>query len=227
MIEALVFDLDDTLYSERDFAMSGYRAVAQYLADSGDCDFQTALSCMAKTFVAEGRQRVFPALLEQLSNTSKTLPDLVEIYRQHNPAICLFPGYTKLLAGLARQYRLGVITDGLPAVQARKVRALGLDCVMDKIIYTWAHGADKEKPHPFSFNLMLEYLETDPGSVLFVGDNAEKDCRGAHRAGMKCAHIRRPWTSRPHTRAITREAPEFAIETLLQLPQILQCLNGD
>jgi putative hydrolase of the HAD superfamily len=225
MIEALVFDLDDTLYPEQDFVMSGYRAVAQFLADSHGCDFHSAFACMAETYSVEGRQRVFPTLLEQFPNSSMTLSGLVDVYRQHNPAICLFPGYPGLLEKLAHQYRLGVITDGLPEVQARKVQALQLEGVMDKIIYTWAYGADKEKPHPFSFSLMLEYLQADPEATLFVGDNPDKDCKGAHGVGMKCAQVQNPKVNGACPGTTTREAPEFIIDTLLQLPQILRQLN--
>ena len=225
MIEALVFDLDDTLYPEKEFAMSGYHAVAQSLADSNICDFESAYSCMAEAFVAGGKQRVFPALLEKLPDLPMTLADLVNIYRQHSPKIRLFPGYPELLQSLAREYRLGVITDGLPAVQARKVQALGLESVVDKIIYTWEYGADKQKPHPLPFSLMLEYLQANPESTLYVGDNPEKDCLGAHGAGMKCAQIQYPSANRVGSGAVTQEQPEFVIDTLFQLPQILRRLN--
>jgi putative hydrolase of the HAD superfamily len=225
MIEVLVFDLDDTLYLERDFVMSGYQAVAKYLADSNICDFQSAFSCMAGAFSSQGRQMVFATLMEDFPNTSEMVADLIEVYRRHTPAICLFPGYMELLQEFAQRYRLGIITDGLPAVQERKVRALGLDGIMNNIIYTWAYGADREKPHPFSFSLMLESLRTEPDSALFVGDNPDKDCKGAHQAGMKCVQVQHPMVNRIRPDLTTQETPEFVVETLLQLPQILRHMN--
>lgn len=225
MIEVLIFDLDDTLYLEKDFVMSGYQAVGKYLADSNVCDRQSAFSCMAETFSTQGRQMVFPTLMEKFPNISATLADLIEVYRQHRPAICLFPGYQGLLQEFVHQYRLGVITDGLPAVQARKVRALGLEDVMEKIIYTWEYGTDKQKPHPFAFSLMLESLRAKPGSALFVGDNPDKDCKGAHQAGMICVQVQHPMVSGVGPGATMHEKPEFIIDTLLQLPQILRHMN--
>jgi putative hydrolase of the HAD superfamily len=225
MIEVLVFDLDDTLYLERDFVMSGYQAVANYLADSNICNFESAFSCMAGAFSAQGRQMVFTTLTERFPNTSEMLADLIEVYRQHIPAICLFPGYMELLQEFTRQYRLGIITDGLPAVQERKVRALGLNGIMNKIIYTWEYGADKEKPHPISFSMMLESLRAEPDSAIFIGDNPDKDCKGAHRAGMKCVQVQHPMVNRIRPGSTTQEKPEFVVETLLQLPQILQHMN--
>jgi putative hydrolase of the HAD superfamily len=225
MIEVLVFDLDDTLYLERDFVMSGYQAVAKYLADSNICEFQSAFSCMAHAFATQGRQTVFTALAERFPKTSTMLADLIEVYRQHSPAIGLFPGYLQLLQEFTRRYRLGIITDGLPAVQKRKVQALGLDGIMDKIIYTWTYGADKEKPHPYSFSLMLESLQAKPDSALFIGDNPDKDCKGAHQAGMKCIQVQHPMVNGIRPGSTTDEEPEFVVETLLQVPPILQHMN--
>jgi putative hydrolase of the HAD superfamily len=222
MIQALVFDLDDTLYPERDFVTSGYRAVARRVASRCGCDFECAFSTMTGALDALGRHRVFPALLARFPEITISLAEVIEVYRQHIPKIHVFPGYAGLLQDLARCYRLGIITDGLPAVQRRKVRALGLESVMQKIIYTWDHGSESEKPHPLPFCVMLDSLGADPESALFVGDNPEKDCRGAHRAGMRFAQIRHRVPGDNPRNALTRETPEFVIDTLFQLPQILR-----
>jgi putative hydrolase of the HAD superfamily len=225
MIRALVFDLDDTLYPEKDFVTSGYRAVAQHVAKSYGCSFDRAFATMMTALNTLGRQRVFPALLVQFSDASIPLAELVAVYRQHSPKIRLFPGYRGLLREFARHYRLGVITDGLPAVQEQKVRALGLENVMEKIIYTWEFGSAREKPHPLPFSIMLESLDADPESALFIGDNPDKDCKGAHGAGMKCAQVQHPLSRGSRAGTVGRETPEFIIDTLFQLPQILQQMS--
>jgi putative hydrolase of the HAD superfamily len=222
MIQALIFDLDDTLYPERDFLASGYRAVARYIADSYDYSFDQILSTMMTVLDAWGRQRVFPALLVRFPKVSIPLTELVEVYRLHNPAIDLFPGYLALLRDLAARYRLGVITDGLPAVQERKVRALGLESILEKIIYSWEYGSERGKPHPLSFSLMLESLHADPQSALFIGDNPEKDGRGAHGVGMKYAQIQHPPLQAASPGVDGPVTSEFTIHSLFQLPQILQ-----
>jgi putative hydrolase of the HAD superfamily len=221
MMQALVFDLDDTLYLESDFVTSGYRAVAQFIEENYGCDYKQVFTTMMTIFVEHGRRAVFPTLLDRFLNSSVSLADLIDVYRRHSPKIRLFPGYFELLQRLAPQYRLGIITDGLPEVQERKVKILKLDKVVNKIIYTWKYGPEREKPHPFSFQLMLRHLDTDPVSTLFIGDNFEKDCRGAHRAGMKCAQLHSSVHSR-QTSSGNEEIPDFFISSLYQLPQILQ-----
>src|SRR5918996_433557 len=59
MLRAVVFDLDDTLYSERDYAISGFRAVASWAAGH----FGTAAGLTHAEFVAifdgDGRYDTF------------------------------------------------------------------------------------------------------------------------------------------------------------------------
>jgi putative hydrolase of the HAD superfamily len=129
----------------------------------------------------------------------------------------LFPGYRPLLEELGKNYRLGMITDGLPAVQRGKVRALGIEGLFEKIVYSWDYGQERQKPHLYPFELMLETLRVLPQSTLFVGDNPEKDGAGARGAGMYYVRV-----ARSAERQVVPALPnEIAIENLLQLPQIL------
>jgi putative hydrolase of the HAD superfamily len=230
MIQALIFDLDDTLYPERDFVISGYRAVARHIADSHAFSFDEIFSAMTVTLETLGRRKVFSALLVRFPGISIPLTQLIEVYREHSPSINLFPGYLELLKDLAARCRLGIITDGLPDIQARKVRALGIGSIMDKIIYSWEYGSERGKPHPLSFSLMLESLQTDPRSALFIGDNPEKDGRGAHGVGMRYAQIQHPpraasTATAAAVAAEAQETPEFTINSIFQVPQILRHLD--
>jgi len=222
MIKALIFDLDDTLYREKDFLESGYRAVARHMSVSFGCNYERLYSTMIETLNTQGRQNVMTVVKEEISIHSITMDALVSIYRSHIPEIQLCSGYSDLLHRLSQNYRLGIITDGMPEVQERKVRALGLDNLIDTIIYTWEYGEEKQKPHPHSFSIMLESLRTNAQCALYIGDNPLKDCNGAHRAGMKFAQIR---SSTPYQDNIGEEKPEFVIDSLFQLPPILLELN--
>ena len=217
MIQAILFDLDDTLYPENEFALSGYRAVARAVEAIGECGFETAFDCMRTAFYEAGREAVFPCLLARFSGLDMTLEDIVRVYREHVPEIRLFPGYRRLLEELGKNYRLGMITDGLPAVQRGKVRALGIEGLFDKIVYSWDYGQEQQKPHLYPFELMLEALRVLPQSTLFVGDNPEKDGAGARGAGMYYVRVVLS-AGRQTTPALPSE---IIIENLLQLPQIL------
>ncbi len=221
MIQALIFDLDDTLYPEVEFISGGYRQVARYVSERYGGEREEIYCAMMSTFANYGRGSVLPMVVKTYLDRSVPLAELVEIYRGHLPSIRLYPGYECLLQKLSRDYRLGIITDGNPDVQRGKVRALGLEYLMDKIIYTWDYGPANGKPHGLSFSLMLDYLRADPADAVYVGDNPDKDCRGAHGVGMKFARIR---TSRPDERDAegTTPEPDFVIDSLYQLTHMIR-----
>jgi putative hydrolase of the HAD superfamily len=223
MIRALIFDLDDTLYPEWEFVVSGYRSVAQHLGRSYDCPFDAVMQTMELTFQTHGRREVFPAVIRQFLDPSFQMADLVKIYRQHKPEIRLFPGYGALMDDFRRSYRTGIITDGVSEVQRNKVAALNLERQMDYILYTWDYGL--EKPHPAPFSLMMEKLGVDSTEALFVGDNPEKDCRGAHAVGMKFAQVV-PANREQVNSCLTGDCrAEFIIESLFQLPGVLMSME--
>jgi putative hydrolase of the HAD superfamily len=224
MVEAIVFDLDDTLYPERSFVESGYRAVARHIAAIYGGDFDSLFSTMITAWRSGGKKLVFPSLLKQFPEIPASMLELIYVYRRHTPQISMFPGYRELLQEWSSHYRTGIITDGIPEVQERKVMALGLAGIMNAIIYTRKYGLDKQKPHPLPFRLMLDYLQADPESSLFVGDDPEKDWRGAKAAGMKYVHVQNSFADAEDI-STPKNLPEPVIQSLHQLPNILQELN--
>jgi putative hydrolase of the HAD superfamily len=222
MIRALIFDLDDTLYCEHDFVASGYRAVAEYVGAQCGRPSDKILGVMMEIFAQEGRRAVMPAVLERFSGSTARVDELVDVYRRHEPAIRLFAGYEDLLREWRRTYRLGVITDGIPEVQERKCRALGLIGAVDRILCTWHYGCEREKPHPHSFQLVLADLKVRPSEALFIGDSIEKDCRGARGVGMRSVLVHR----RPVAGAAeAAEQTDFVVESLFQMPMVLKQLE--
>ncbi len=224
MLEALMFDLDDTLYAERDFVSSGYWEIAKHLEQrygSGAPEPRRLHREMMETLQLQGREHVLPMVLGRLEQDC-AIAELVQVYRRHQPEINLYPGCSELLGALRVRYRLGIVTDGQPDVQQRKVEALGLQEMVDQIVYSWSHGIEREKPHPYPFLLMAQLLCAEPSNSLFVGDHPIKDCYGAHRVGMKSVRIR-------GCRYVATEedkTADFEIKSLNELPLILEELEN-
>jgi putative hydrolase of the HAD superfamily len=222
MIQAIIFDLDDTLYPEKDFVQSGYRSVALHIAGCGDWRYDEVFESMMLSFNSFGRESVYPNLLHRFPGVGLSLDEFLEIYRTHNPAIHLFPGYRELLLDLAGKFQLGLITDGIPEVQKKKVEALGLDVIIKNIVYSWAYGPERQKPHFHPFSVMLNLLQLPPRNMLFVGDNPEKDGKGAKNAGMLYRQIRHSQKILSASGFEAGETPEPIFESLFDLRHALE-----
>ena len=185
----LVFDLDDTLYLERDFVLSGYRHLETWVAEN----HQTAgfgERCRAH-FEAGERRHVFDRACDDLGlvNSPELIATLVMEYRSHQPSIALCPDaghYLRRHEGLT-----GLITDGPPATQSAKITALGLESLIDHVLLTGEWGPGFAKPHPRAFET-IEALSLAGPLPIYVADNPAKDFVTPKARGWRTVQVVRP-----------------------------------
>jgi putative hydrolase of the HAD superfamily len=190
---AVLFDLDDTLYREHDYVRSGFAAVAKRLASEPSAPPADELyASLEREWLSNGRGRVFDAVTERFG-LRVPVAELVEVYRDHEPELSLYPDAERALARLEASTRqFGVLTDGAAGVQRRKLRALGLDTRVPCIVVTDDYGVDASKPSLVPYRIALEQLELPAPEVVYVGDNPHKDFIGARALGMATVRVRRP-----------------------------------
>lgn len=191
-IKAVIFDLDDTLYSERQFAFSGFDAVADLLRRQAACPFDPAQR-MRELFETPDRTRVFDCLLREMgvSASPEQVAAMVACYRHHEPRIRLYPDAERSLTRWRQRFKLGVISDGYQEVQQRKVAALGLPDKLDAIILTDAWGREFWKPHPRAFETMQQTLGSEPAACIYLADNPAKDFVAPRRLGWQTVQVAR------------------------------------
>ena len=188
---ALVFDLDDTLYPEKDFVRSGFHAVDDWLHSRNVCEgfFQVAW----RIFEAGTREDVFNLTLRRLAvEASDLIPLMVAAYRAHEPNIQVFADVDSALSRLRSEYRLGILTDGHLETQRNKIRALGLTERVEAILYSDELGRDCWKPSPAPFSAIMKRLDVRGDQCVYIADNPSKDFSGARQLGWQTVHIRRP-----------------------------------
>lgn len=82
-----------------------------------------------------------------------------------------------------RNIRTGIGTDMTAYMQYRKLEKLNLLPLIQFMVTSEEAGA--EKPDRKFFELCIQKAQCAPEECLFVGDNPEKDIKGAQKAGMK------------------------------------------
>lgn len=174
-IKGVIFDLDDTLYSEKEYVKSGYKAVSDYLGSDYD-DRLWSLFVNGKPAIDE--------LLKELGRESEK-EEVLKVYRDHKPNIHLYPDVSEMIENLkAKGIKVGIITDGRPEGQRNKIAALDLK-VDDVIITDDLGGIQFRKPCDIAFRIMLIWWSLNPEDVVYVGDNPFKDFQAPQQLGMR------------------------------------------
>ena len=191
MNRAIIFDLDETLYRERRFALSGYDAVSAYADSRLGLPRADVFRALWRAHRHGQRQRALQALCDEYQLSHFMVREFVAIIRAHAPRLRLFRVACATLADLRSSWRVGVLTNGLPGVQARKVAALGLADHVHDIVYAEEHGDGRGKPDLVPFLIAAHRLEVDPRRCIFVGDDPLRDIAGSRHAGMQAVRLDR------------------------------------
>jgi putative hydrolase of the HAD superfamily len=190
----VVFDLDDTLYQERDFAFSGYRRLEGFVA--ARYGIQGFGDACRRLFEAGERRHIFDRACAGLGLAAgpELIAALVAEYRFHPPRISLCPDAARYLSRAAARpggLPMGLITDGPETMQRNKIAALGIEALIRHIRPTGAWGAGYGKPHPRAFEEMEG--KAPPGARLaYVADNPAKDFITPKARGWATVQILRP-----------------------------------
>ena len=161
-----VFDLDDTLISERDFCRRGFLILEQALTDAG--------------IPAEGLAAEMTALLEK---REPYMPAFEKIIAEEEVDKAL---NNRLLDLYALGTVMALVTDGRPATQRAKLRSAGLERYFaPHLIYiSGERGIDKSSTESFA-DIVRHYPEAR--KFLYVGDNPAKDILSPALLGWETA----------------------------------------
>lgn len=174
-MKGVIFDLDDTLYSEKEYVKSGYKAVSDYLGGGYEGRLWSFF---------EAGKPVIDELLGEIGRENEK-EKVLQIYRSHKPDIHLYDGAAEIIEILkTKGIKVGIITDGRLEGQRNKIEALGID-VDDIIITDELGGVQFRKPCDIAFRIMTTKWKLNPADVVYVGDNPAKDFQAPQQLGMK------------------------------------------
>jgi putative hydrolase of the HAD superfamily len=221
----IIFDLDDTLYEELSFVRSGFRAVADYLHPFINLSTKQIVDALNAELKVQ-REEVFDRfLLKQGIKNQKMIKCCVSVYRGHEPSLNLFPEARACLARL-HDYPLYIVTDGNQLVQRKKFLALGLDLLVRRCFFTYAHGLHRRKPSPYCFEKICQIEQVSPSSVVYIADNPHKDFVGIKPLGFQTIRVltgpyRKDQVSESYDAHLTIPNLQALNETILQQLRIL------
>jgi putative hydrolase of the HAD superfamily len=226
MINAVIFDLDNTLV---DFMLMKKQAIDAAVNAMRDAGFKLTATEIHKRIddIYNERgiefQNVFDELLyREFSKIDyKILSAGVIAYRRaREAALVPYPHVTMTLIELSKMHvKLGVVSDA-PAKEAwLRLCYLNFHHLFDAVVtYDDTH---KRKPNPEPFRKILQQLHIKPEESLMVGDWEERDVVGAAKMGMKTVFARYG-----NTFGTVTSNADYDINDIVQLVDIVKKENA-
>ncbi|MBA3379993.1 MAG: HAD family hydrolase [Chloroflexia bacterium] len=221
----LVFDLDDTLYPEREYALSGFSAVDRWLqSEHGVVGFENKA---VSIFHAGPHGRIFDVALSELgvAEDSALISQMVDIFRGHVPSITLHPDARWALDHFGSRMDLGLLTDGFLQAQRQKVAALKIAHLFSTMVYSDEMGREHWKPSETPYRTLMRQSGHSDSNHVYVSDNPAKDFIGARRLGWFTIRIRRPQGVYADLEAKDGYDADAEISTLRALEAVIPAAN--
>jgi HAD superfamily hydrolase (TIGR01509 family) len=246
-IEAVIFDLDDTLIDWADAAMTWQEfarprtdKVHHYLIDRGHIlpqpDAFYGIVDMAmfetweeakKTYQIQSISQMLLGVFERLGLDISQI-DMNEVLRVYNwgplPGVKPFPDTKSVLLEIRqRGYKVGLLTNSFLPMWMRDVELDAYELMEFLDARVTAADVGCVKPHPDIYHRMLEMLQTEPDRAVFVGDRPKYDIAGANGVGLISVLM-----DPPHlTRDLEGIQPDYTISCLTELLPILEKLEAE
>lgn len=214
-MDAVIFDLDDTLFDHLHCARTGLVKLSERHAQMQQIEFgeledrySVALESIhlrllrGEVTQAEARthrmQQLFGSFGIKL-NDRQAMAEYRQFRRDYDAASQVVPGSRELLSRLAKnRVRLAIITNNLVSEQTAKLKELEIDHYFEVVSISEAVGV--AKPDPRIFEVTLEELALSASDVVMLGDSLTSDIAGAVGVGIPCVWLNRRPDSIPSVR---------------------------
>ena len=182
-INAVIFDLDNTLYNEEKF----YYQYFEIFCKSFNYSFKKFLlefNIKKEIFKNDILKNALIKIKKyNRVNHNKSFKLLITF----NFKIELFKGVLKTFDFLKKnKIKIGILTNGTVKIQKKKIDNLRIKNKIDQIIF--AGNFKKQKPFKYSFIKIIKLLKVKPENTIFVGDNYNTDILGAKNLNLFTIH---------------------------------------
>ncbi len=232
-IDAVIFDLDNTLTDFMLAKENSIRAAVDAMIDSGlPMGQQEAVDAIFAIYKEKGieHQRVFNFFLENTIGRvdDRILAAAVVAYRRaRGGSLVPYPHAHFVLNKLMKDgYKLAVVSDA-PRFEAwQRLNYIGLQHAFDVVLTFDDTGHHKPDPKPFL--MALDLLKVSADRTVLIGDWIERDILGGQNAGLHTVYARYGDKYSQYATKVedADTKPDFVVDDLLQLMNVLDKLNG-
>ena len=188
-LNAIFFDMDDTLFDFAGAQITACRAVAEFFGRSdGDRLFRDYFQSSVRGY--ESYENILDYMHDHALPDNGIYEQACRVYEQVKlDFVTPYDGVRETLSFLQDAgYPMAVITDAHSRDAVRRLEKTGL-----LPHFTGVVAFDMvriKKPAPAPFLTALDMMKTDPENAVLIGDSPQRDIRPAHDLGIRTVYAR-------------------------------------
>ena len=225
----IFFDVDDTLYDQRDTFYKVYEEMFAARTDQpADPVYMRSMYYNEQRFdeIQQGiispfemiQYRVYHALQDfDIPVSREEAAEFRDKYIEAQSRLSLSPFMEELLDYCSGICGLGIITNGSPDHQGRKIQALALNRWIDENLILVSGAVGTAKPDPVLFREAERRTAAVSARMIYVGDSYDRDMAGARGAGWMGIWMNRRRQPLPEG----SPAPDYEVHTEEALADLL------
>ena len=180
----LFIDLDDTLYNEVDFVISGYNHIYKWISKNLNLDVQYKPN---KKDVINNIKNHIQTFIKKNNFEEKYSIKFIKLMREHKPNISLSNSNLKKLKVISEKFKnLVLVTNGRSISQRNKLHSLNIKKFFREILISEEFGF--KKPDKIFYEKLIEKYKNY--NLIFIGDNIEIDLITPINKSLKTILIR-------------------------------------
>lgn len=214
----LVFDLDDTLYAEIDYVLSGIKHIANLIKEiTGICILNELILYQKKYSQCDFLK--FACEIAELPITVKE--SLLWSYRLHTPNISMSVETIDWLSICKNEYHaIAILTDGRAITQRLKLKALGLLDIPIFISEEWA----SIKPDKKRFLAIQDRWKNM--NYIYIADNPKKDFIAPNELNWISIGLKNKYFNiHAQSLEINSKSPQYWVDELSDINFVLKFTN--
>ena len=177
---SIVFDLDDTIFYEKKYVLSGFKEIDRYIESR--YGLKKSSLKLVKYF-EKNEKDPLQSLCKELNLNIKK--QLIALMRESKPHIKTRPGIIQFMKKLkSKNFETGIITNGRSITQRNKIQALGIQNYLDILLISEEVGLAKPQ-----LEIFKKYeLQSKKSKFLYIGNNPYLDISPANTLGWQTVY---------------------------------------
>jgi len=183
-MQAIFFDLDNTLYDVEQYFTAAFMEVSKYLSKKHKLKENEIYEKLMEKW--KSKTSMYPKLFNDVLDSlgiKNELDAVVNIFNNHEVELKPYSDVISSLKKLKEKgFKIGIISDGNVKRQKRKINSLGIKDYFDVMVFT--NEIKESKSSDIPFKKAISNLKEPVKKAFYIGDNPHLDFKGAKEAGM-------------------------------------------